>query len=172
MNKVVNDKCFIYARKAVKEQNQSDEEAVADQTEQLKKLAKERGLTITHAFIEVGSGSDGRRKELTKMLNMLKTGETKIILCTNIDRFSRDYNLIVQLDKLFKANKVVLVTPGFTYGMSSKSDFEWDTYVYFSKMYKQMLSDNTKRGIAQAKVKKGILLARVSSEKQLYEPNK
>lgn len=172
MKKVVNNKCFIYARKAVKEQNQSDAEAVADQIKQLKKLAKEKDFTITQSFIEVGSGLNNKRKELTKMLNLLKTGDTKIVLCTNIDRFSRDYNLIVHLDELLKANKAVLITPEFTYGVNSKSDFEWDTYVYFSKMYKQMLSEHTKRGIAQAKAKKVILLARVSTEKQEYEPNK
>ena len=169
MNKVVNDKCFIYARKAVKEQNQSDEEAVADQLEQLRKLAKEKNLTVTHTFIEIGSGSGNKRKELSKMLNKLKAGDTKIMLCINVDRVTRDYQSLVNIDVALKETGAVIMTPDYQYGADNREDMRWDLQVCLAKAYQERLKEDVRLATANARAKKAILLARVSTEKQAYE---
>ena len=161
MKKVVNSKCFIYASKATLSLNQSEREAVADQIEQLKKLAKGKGLVITQTFIDAASGSDYKRKELRKMLNLLQTGDTKIVLCTSIDRLSRNYVFLSEMDHLLKEHEVALITPNYVYGESSVSDFKWEVFAFFAKSYRQMISESTKRGIALAKTKK-----------KAYEPSK
>ena len=156
MDKYQDKKCFIYARKATKEQTQTDEEAVADQMQQLQKLAKEKGISVTHTFIEVDSGCDKNRKQLQKMLELLKTSDTKIVLCTSIDRLSRDFSFIAKIDQLLKTNQVILMTPDYTYGESAVSDFKWDVSAYFAKAFSNQLSERIKAGIRRKREREAV----------------
>ncbi len=141
MKKVVNNKCFIYARKAVKEQNQGDKEAVADQIAQLRTLAKEKNLTIARIFAEVGSGMDSKRKELTKMLNLLKTDDVKIVLCSNVDRITRNYQSLVVIDAALKKSGAIIMTPDYQYGANNEEDMRWDLQLCLAKAYQERLKE-------------------------------
>ncbi|KKU91377.1 MAG: resolvase domain-containing protein, nonfunctional [Microgenomates group bacterium GW2011_GWA1_48_10] len=172
MNKVVNNKCFIYVRKAVKEQNQSDEVAVADQITQLKKLAKEKKLSIAHIFIEIGSGIGIKRKELKKMLKRLKTDNIKVVLCSNPDRITRDYKDLAVIDTTLREAGAVIMTPDYQYGANSRNDLRWDLQVFLAKAYQERLREDVRLATANVKAKKAIILAKASTEKEAYEPSK
>lgn len=171
MKKVVNNKAVIYARVGSQAQREGFN-SIASQIQELRRFAQSKGYKIVHEYTDVGSAGSNNSKGFQDMLKMIGDNHVKAIFCTNIDRITRDFQTMLSIDEAIRKSGAVIITPNFTYGDNPTSDFMWDIQVMLSKAYRNMQSENTKRGIARAKAKKAILLARVSTEKETYEPSK
>ena len=83
-------KYLIYARKS-SENEDRQVQSIDDQVNRLKKLAKERHLTISDIFIEAKSAKQpDSRPQFDKMLQAIESGEAEGVLCWQINRLSRN----------------------------------------------------------------------------------
>ena len=162
MKKLVNNKAVIYARVGSQAQLEGFN-SIASQIQELRRFAQARGYKIVREYTDVGSAGSNSRKGFQGMLKMISEDHIKAIFCTSIDRITRDFQTMLSVDEAIRKSGAVIITPNFTYGDNPTSDFMWDIQVVLSKAYRNMQSENTKRGIAQAKARKAILLARVST---------
>lgn len=98
---------IIYARSAVQDQEMDVLEA---QVEQLQELAKKKGYRVDQVIKEYGSGLDKTRRGLVQLLFAVKSGKVEVILCSDFSRLTRDMNFGLEINQLFRNQRVKVVT--------------------------------------------------------------
>lgn len=111
-----------YCRKSTKIKGKSVEESVGYQQQEIKNLAKQKGLEIIREFSDVGySGRNTDRPELKEMVEYLRNTEIEIeeLIIYSIDRFGRDLqHNIKQIQVILDLVKVSFVTTSISSEMS------------------------------------------------------
>src|SRR3989344_3850485 len=82
-------KYYLYARKS----SEAEDRQVASidaQISELKKLAKESGLQIVKVFSEAKSAKQPGRPVFNEMLQLIKSGDAKGVVCWKLDRLARN----------------------------------------------------------------------------------
>ena len=79
----------IYARVSDKSQVEDDKASIGEQLGDMEAYCKERGLTITARYQEVGRGWSKSRPEFQRMLADAAAGRFDTIVCWKSDRLSR-----------------------------------------------------------------------------------
>lgn len=80
---------FLYARKS-SETEDRQVLSIDSQTDELKKIATQEGLTIVRIFTEARSAKEPGRPIFNEMLERIKKGEADGILCWKLDRLARN----------------------------------------------------------------------------------
>lgn len=102
-------RCVIYARVACRQQVISKQNVLTEQVEELKKFAKKMKYKVDQVFREYGSGTDQDRPALNQLLQEVKHGQVKNILCRDFTRLTRSFCDWVEIDQLFKAKGVKII---------------------------------------------------------------
>mgnify|MGYP001609998614 CR=1 FL=1 len=145
--------CYIYARVATEIQ-QKRGDSIEAQIKSLKNLAEDKNLAVKRVYWEVKSGIDKNRPELSKMLKSIKENKAKAILCTSLDRLSRNIEDLTNILKLAEEKRVRIVTPSRVYGYHTDGSFSNEILSLFSGYQKRMLSERVKRGVQLKKLQK------------------
>ena len=80
---------FLYARKS-SESEDKQVASVSSQVEELKRLAKANGYTITEVFTEEKTAKCPGRPVFNRMLSELQAGKAQGVLCWKLDRLARN----------------------------------------------------------------------------------
>lgn len=86
---MIKIKYFVYVRKS---QDRSDRQimSIQGQINEIKKFARERGLSIVEIFIEQESAKKPGRPIFNKMIERISNGEANGILCWKLNRLARN----------------------------------------------------------------------------------
>lgn len=146
-------KFFIYCRKSTEAEDRQVL-SIESQTNEIKRLAEQRGLSIVEILTEARSAKAPGRSVFNKMMQRIYRGEAKGIICWKLDRLARnpiDGGAIIWA---IKQHGLEIVTP--TQSFSQSDDNTILMYIEFGMAQKYIddLSRNVKRGL-RTKVEKG-----------------
>lgn len=146
-------KCIIYTRTATEKQAK-DFNSLEAQEKILRDYAKRNNLEVGQVISDMGSGNNTSRQGMKNLLNIISSGEYKAILCSDIERISRNFLAFLNFYKFIVDKKMEIITPNGTY----KADpIESLTNIFSlgqAQFDRHMLSERIKRGMRQAKARK------------------
>ena len=146
-------KYFIYTRKS-SESEDRQVLSIESQINELKELAKKRGLFVSEVFSESKSAKEPGRPVFNNMIKRIYTGEAKGIICWKLDRLARNPVDGGSVIWAMKQKDLEIVTTSHIY--SYQEDNLILMYIEFGMAQKYIddLSKNVKRGL-KTKVEKG-----------------
>jgi DNA invertase Pin-like site-specific DNA recombinase len=148
-------KCAIYARCSTFDQN------VGLQTNDLRRLAKQRGFAIWKEYIDEGqSGGKTSRPSLDEMLRDARGGRFSILLVWKLDRLGRSTGHLIRLLEDFKAWNVQLISFGEGLDFTTTAGKLFYTLLgAFAEFERDTIRERVKAGLRNARAK-GIRLGR------------
>ena len=146
-------KAVILARVSTKEQEETGHSLPA-QIESLRKYAAKKGFEVAKEFCFSESAGPKIRKKFEDVIAFIrKHKDTKILLCENVDRATRNFKDAVDLDemRLNEGLEIHFVKDGFFINKEATGNqmFMWEAKVFLAKQYLNRLSDDVKRSIWQ-----------------------
>ncbi len=146
-------KAVILARVSTKEQEEQGHSLPA-QIRRLQEYAKRKDFEIAETFSFSESAGDKIRKKFEEVINYIKTHkDTKILLCENVDRATRNFKDAVDLDEMRRKEglEIHFVQDGFFINKNATGNqmFMWEAKVFLAKQYLNRLSDDVKRSNEQ-----------------------
>ena len=102
------NRAAIYARVSDKSQDGEDKTSIAEQTGDMEAYCKDKGLTITARYQEVGRGWSKKRPEFQRMLADARKGRFDVIVCWKSDRLSRGMYPAAALMEVVEAHQIRL----------------------------------------------------------------
>jgi len=145
-------KYILYARTAT-EMVDNPNNSIKHQIDTLTDYAKTNNLNIGNVITEIGSGLTNKYSLRNLMITML-SGDFKGILCTSVDRLSRNYQAFMEFYKFTIDNGVEIITPNGAISPSLGSDTSSMFHIVFAQSYRDMISERIKRGIKMSKLRK------------------
>src|SRR3989344_2020684 len=151
-------KAIILARVSTKEQEEQGHSLPA-QTRRLQEYAKKKGFEVVETFSFSESAGPKIRKKFEDVIAFIrKHKDTKILLCENVDRATRNFKDAVDLDEMRKNEglEIHFVQDGFWINKNATGNqmFMWEAKVFLAKQYLNRLSDDVKRSNEQ-KIQEG-----------------
>lgn len=126
----------------------TDDQTSTQQVEEGRIFAKDRGLNLRWVFVDDGvSGKRRDRPGLNQALEVLRSGQCKIVVVKNLTRLGRSFAHIHELLQEFKNRKIRLIS--ITDGIDTADDSPY-TRAYlrlmstFAELQREMLVENTK----------------------------
>lgn len=148
MNDVLKIKCVIYTRA----QQHNMEASVRQQLEDMRGiLIRESCLEEVKVFNDYCSAISKDKPGFSSMLEFLKQGKAKVILCTSLDRLGRDFKSFLPIFDLIENHGVEICTLNGRYTKGSSEIF---IHVGLVDAFHSYHSEITKRGIALAKARR------------------
>ncbi len=146
-------KAVILARVSTKEQEEQGHSLPA-QIRRLQEYAKKKDFEIAETFSFSESAGDKIRKKFEEVISYIKTHkDTKVLLCENVDRATRNFKDAVDLDEMRKNEglEIHFVQDGFFINKNATGNqmFMWEAKVFLAKQYLNRLSDDVKRSNEQ-----------------------
>lgn len=114
----------MYLRKSRAEDGMDTAEILRRHRETLTEYAARNGIRVTETYQEVVSGASlDERTEMRRLLEAVKAGRFRAVLCMDFDRLSRNETIERGIIlSVFKASGTLIVTPGQVYDLSKESD--------------------------------------------------
>lgn len=132
----------------------STNEDLQDINRQVREL-KMQGATDDTIYMEYQSGTKVNRAELTKLLNVVKEGDT--IYATEVSRITRSTKQLCDIIELAKERKIKLVLGTFVVDCSKELDPMTEGMLkmmgVFAELERNMISQRVKSGMDNAKAK-------------------
>ena len=157
---------YGYVRCSTNETKQNIDRQIRD----IKSLVNEK---IDIIFSEYESGTKVDRKELNKLLSIIKVGDT--IVCTEVSRISRSTKQLCEIVELAKEKKLKLICGGFIIDCTKELDAMTEGMLkmmgVFAEIERNMISDRVKSGMENAKAK-GKKIGRATTTKAEIEEDK
>ncbi len=151
---MTNNRYILYARKSTDVEDKQVL-SIEAQLAELRKFAKDNGLTVIDTIIEKKSAKIPGRPKFGDMLTRIQSGEANGILAWHPDRLARNSIDGGQLIYLLDQRKLAdLKFQTFWFENTSQGKFMLNIAFGQSKYYVDNLSENTKRGLRQ-KVRRG-----------------
>jgi DNA invertase Pin-like site-specific DNA recombinase len=131
------------------------------QLNDLRRLAKQRGFTITKEYIDEGqSGGKTSRPSLDEMLKDARHGRFQVLLVWKLDRLGRSTSHLIRLLEDFKSWNVQLVSHGEGLDFTTTAGKLFYTLLgAFAEFEKDTIRERVRAGLRNAKAK-GIVLGR------------
>ena len=132
----------------------STNEKMQDINRQVREL-KQQGATDTTIYLEYESGMKSNRAELSKLLNIVTSGDT--ILATEVSRITRSTKQLCDIIELAKDKHIRLVLGNFVVDCSKELDPMTEGMLkmmgVFSELERNIISQRVKSGMENAKAK-------------------
>ena len=146
-------KAVILARVSTKEQEEQGHSLPA-QIRRLQEYAKKKDFEIVETFSFHESAGDKIRKKFEEVVAYIRSHkDTKVILCENVDRATRNFKDAVDLDEMRRKEglEIHFVQDGFFINKDATGNqmFMWEAKVFLAKQYLNRLSDDVKRSYEQ-----------------------
>ena len=115
-------KYILYAR--VNGSSQMYGSSISSQKDVLRKFARLNGLNITEEIVEIGSAAlSKKRKPFRKLIKKLRSGQANGVLCTDIDRLTRNVAGSSLLINLIEKKGIEIITLNFSFKNDRYSKF-------------------------------------------------
>ena len=144
-------KYILYARVATEQQGQEGV-SLNQQVEILKEFAIKNKLEIGEIISEVGSGISKDKVSFNKMLKMLSTGRYEGILCTRIDRISRNTNDFLRFKNFMQKKGLEMIFTEDNLENSPSARFISSVMAAVGEYNRILMSERIKAGIKKAKL--------------------
>ena len=132
----------------------STNEDLQDINRQVREL-KMQGATDETIYMEYESGTKVNRAELTKLLNVVKEGDT--IYATEVSRITRSTKQLCDIIELAKEKQIKLILGSFVVDCSKELDPMTEGMLkmmgVFSELERNIISQRVKSGMQNAKAK-------------------
>lgn len=132
----------------------STDEKQQDIQRQVREL-KQQGAADTTIYLEYESGMKINRSELTKLLNIVKSGDT--IISTEVSRITRSTKQLCDIIEFAKERKIKLVLGSFIVDCTNELDPMTEGMLkmmgVFAELERNMISQRVKSGMENAKAK-------------------
>lgn len=132
----------------------STNEKLQDINRQIREL-KQQGATDTTIYLEYESGTKENRAELTKLLNIVQSGDA--IIATEVSRITRSTKQLCDIIELAKDKQIKLVLGTFVVDCSKSLDPMTEGMLkmmgVFSELERNIISQRVKSGMDNAKSK-------------------
>jgi len=139
----------------------TDDQSCERQERDLRALAKRAGHKVVAVFKETASGADNGRPERAKVLRLARAREIDAVLVTELSRWGRSTQDLVQtLDDLHCWKVSVLAQTGLSFDLSTASGKLMRTIMAgLAEFERDLIRDRVKSGLAAAKAR-GVKLGR------------
>ena len=139
----------------------TDDQLCERQERDLRAFAKRAGHKIVAVFKEMASGADNGRPERAKVLALARAHKLDAILVTELSRWSRSTQDLVQtLDDLHGWKVSVLAQTGLSFDLSTASGKLMRTIMAgLAEFERDLIRDRVKSGLAAARAR-GVKLGR------------
>lgn len=143
----------IYLRKSRMEEDADLDETLRRHKDILYSLANDRGINVDEVFKEVVSGeSICARPEMARLLEKIRNGRVRAVLCIDIDRLGRgdmeDQGVIL---KTFRDYETLIITPDHTYDLNDESDEQNAEFrAFFARFEYRQITKRLQRGKLKA----------------------
>lgn len=147
------DPYFIYCRKS-SEAEDRQVLSLDSQTSELREIARRQGFTIAEVLVEARSAKAPGRPVFNAMMDRIKRGEARGILCWKLDRLARnpiDGGAVIWA---MKEHSIAVVTPAQEFRQASDNTILMYIEFGMAQKYIEDLSKNVKRGL-HAKAERG-----------------
>ncbi len=144
-------KAVLFARVSSREQEETGY-SLPSQEKLLKEYADRRGFRIAKRFsISESASGLNQRKTFNEMLNYVKNGNIKVIVCEKVDRLTRNLKDAVSINEWINEDterQVHFVKENCILSKDSKSNekFIWNIKVSVAQYYIDNLSEEVKKG--------------------------
>ncbi len=132
----------------------STNEKMQDINRQVREL-KQQGATDTTIYLEYESGMKTNRAELSKLLNIVKSGDT--VIATEVSRITRSTKQLCDIIELAKDRHIKLVLGSFVVDCTKELDPMTEGMLkmmgVFAELERNMISQRVKSGMENAKAK-------------------
>lgn len=132
----------------------STNEKMQDINRQVREL-KQQGATDTTIYLEYESGMKTNRAELSKLLNIVKSGDT--VIATEVSRITRSTKQLCDIIELAKDRQIKLVLGSFVVDCTKELDPMTEGMLkmmgVFAELERNMISQRVKSGMENAKAK-------------------
>lgn len=132
----------------------STNEKMQDINRQVREL-KQQGATDKTIYLEYESGTKEDRAELSKLLDIVRPGDT--IIATEVSRITRSTKQLCEIIEFAKAQHIKLIMGTFVVDCSRELDPMTEGMLkmmgVFSEMERNIISQRVKSGMDNAKVK-------------------
>jgi len=140
---------LVYARKST-ESEEKQQLSIPAQITELKQYAEQNKFKIIDILIETKSAKLVGRKVFNQVLDKIRVGEAKGILCWHPDRLARNAVDAGQIIHLINQNQLVdLKFPSFWFEKTPQGLFMLNMAFSQSQYFSDSLSVNTARGLRQ-----------------------
>ena len=139
----------------------TDDQSCERQERDLRAFAKRAGHKVVAVFKETASGADNGRPERAKILALARAREIDAILVTELSRWGRSTQDLVQtLDDLHGWKVSVLAQTGLSFDLSTASGKLMRTIMAgLAEFERDLIRDRVKSGLAAARAR-GVKLGR------------
>ena len=139
----------------------TDDQSCERQERDVRAFAKRAGHKIVAVFKETASGADNGRPERAKVLALARAREIDAILVTELSRWGRSTQDLVQtLDDLHGWKVSVLAQTGLSFDLSTASGKLMRTIMAgLAEFERDLIRDRVKSGLASARAR-GVKLGR------------
>lgn len=132
----------------------STNEKLQDINRQVREL-KQQGATDTTIYLEYESGMKTNRAELSKMLNIVKSGD--IVIATEVSRITRSTKQLCDIIEFAKDKHIKLVLGSFVVDCAKELDPMTEGMLkmmgVFAELERNMISQRVKSGMENARAK-------------------
>ena len=140
----------IYARVS------TDEQSLEPQFLELRAIAVQRGMTITHELSDVISGSKSSRVGLDELMRLVRAKQIDAVLVAKLDRVARSLTHFAQIIGELDKHGVALVCPGQsidTTHSNPASRFQIHILAAVAQLERDFIRERTRAGLAAAKAR-------------------
>jgi putative DNA-invertase from lambdoid prophage Rac len=133
----------------------TDDQSCERQQRDLKAFAKRAGYEVVGIFQEQASGADNNRPQRRKVLDLARNREIDAILVTELSRWGRSTQDLVQtLDDLHGWKVSVLAQNGLSFDLSTSTGKLMRTIMAgLAEFERDLIRERVKSGMAMAKIK-------------------
>ena len=132
----------------------STNEKLQDINRQVREL-KQQGATDITIYLEYESGMKTNRAELTKLLNIVKSGD--IVIATEVSRITRSTKQLCDIIEFAKDKHIKLILGNFVVDCTKELDPMTEGMLkmmgVFAELERNMISQRVKSGMENAKAK-------------------
>lgn len=132
----------------------STNEKLQDINRQVREL-KQQGATDTTIYLEYESGMKTNRAELSKLLNIVKSGD--IVIATEVSRITRSTKQLCDIIEFAKEKHIKLILGNFVVDCTKELDPMTEGMLkmmgVFAELERNMISQRVKSGMENARAK-------------------
>ncbi len=139
-------RCVIYARVSTRDQEPKT------QLRELDRVAKARGLLVTHRLIEFEGGAKVDRPQLKLLMDLARRREIDVVLVWRFDRFVRSVQQLLDALTNFRSWGVDFISLNDPVDTTSAAgELVFTIFAAIAAFERQLIGDRVRAGLARAR---------------------